>query len=81
MAFLFVCNAWGGSYVLDHHALAAESTRLADASTGGEFGPSPTLTDIDIPGGKYMLGASKKQPWLFDAERYAHLVCKLNPVV
>ena len=30
--------------------------------------------DVFIPGGLYMLGGVPSQPWVFDAERFAHPV-------
>ena len=30
--------------------------------------------DVFVPGGQYLLGGVRSQPWVFDAERYAHPV-------
>ena len=30
--------------------------------------------DVFVPGGQYLLGGARSQPWVFDAERYAHPV-------
>ena len=30
--------------------------------------------DVFVPGGQYLLGGVPSQPWVFDAERYAHPV-------
>jgi hypothetical protein len=46
----------------------------------GRGGRSGALQgDVVIPGGEYMLGGVPSQPWLFDAERYAHPVRKKRP--
>lgn len=41
-------------------------------------GSGPLPGDVEVPGGTYMLGASKDAPWVFDAERWAHPV-QLKP--
>jgi iron(II)-dependent oxidoreductase len=30
--------------------------------------------DVFVPGGQHLLGGVPSQPWVFDAERYAHPV-------
>lgn len=34
----------------------------------------PLVGDVFVPGGLYLLGGVPTQPWVFDAERYAHPV-------
>lgn len=60
-----IANAWGGTFKLEPFVTDYDPT-----NEGG--GPCPG--EVEVPGGRYMLGGSKKQPWLFDAERFEHPV-------
>lgn len=37
-------------------------------------GGGPLPGDVEVPGGRFTLGASRDAPWVFDAERWAHPV-------
>ena len=56
------------------HAAAAEAANR-DSRAGGTSQQTGELAgDVVIPGGLYMLGGVPSQPWVFDAERFAHPV-------
>jgi iron(II)-dependent oxidoreductase len=45
-----------------------EQAGASDASAG------PLLGDVEIPGGRFLLGALPSEPFVFDNEKWAHLV-------
>ena len=53
-------------------AVAATCSQSRANGTGRKRGE--LAGDVFIPGGQYMLGGVPSQPWVFDAERYAHPV-------
>jgi iron(II)-dependent oxidoreductase len=53
-------------------AVAATSNQSRANGTGR--GRGELAGDVFIPGGLYMLGGVPSQPWVFDAERFAHPV-------
>ena len=61
--------------ITPEQATATASAAEGEASSAaGVREVGPLDGDVLIPGGEYMLGGVPSQPWLFDAERYAHPV-------
>ena len=51
---------------------------VADQTSPTEIDAGPWPGDVDIPGGKYIIGASRDTPFVFDNEKWAHEV-ELQP--
>ncbi|MDA2926469.1 SUMF1/EgtB/PvdO family nonheme iron enzyme [Acidobacteria bacterium AH-259-G07] len=47
---------------------------LHDRSNAAEIGEGPLPGDVEIPGGTFRLGATPDLPFVFDNEKWAHLV-------
>ncbi|HKW62621.1 MAG TPA: selenoneine synthase SenA [Candidatus Acidoferrum sp.] len=60
------------TYTRQTHAWAAPTFSGMDAAGSGESGPLPG--DAEIPGGRFLLGGSRDEPFVFDNEKWAHLV-------
>jgi iron(II)-dependent oxidoreductase len=64
----YAVDAWGGSAAAPDAKFSSKSLK-SDATSGGALSGY-----VSIPGGKYLLGATREDPWVFDAERWAHEV-------
>lgn len=63
-----VADAWGGVF-------PCPGAPLPDAyGSAGNTAAGPFPGEVRVPGCVYMLGASRDQPWVFDAERFEHPV-------
>ena len=58
-----VANVWGDTF---EPPTFANIDRIGGRAAGAHSG------FVSIPAGKYLLGATKDEPWVFDAERWAH---------
>ena len=72
------CHRYGRTDSLEEQTIRNHVIPNATSShdrvngAGGKCGE--VSGDVFIPGGLYMLGGVPSQPWVFDAERYAHPV-------
>ena len=68
----YVVDAWGGfAAVPDATSLAKSLAMTTDATTAFDSNGASSGY-ASIPAGKYALGARRDDPWVFDAERWAH---------
>ena len=63
-------DAWGGSALSPHPS----SLPIRGGTGGGGGGGGPLEGYVAVPGGPYTLGADRTDKWVFDAERWGHLV-------
>ncbi|HKW33439.1 MAG TPA: selenoneine synthase SenA [Candidatus Acidoferrum sp.] len=60
------------TYTRQTHGWSAPVFSGLDLASPGETGP--LLGDAEIPGGKFLLGGSRDEPFVFDNEKWAHPV-------
>ena len=60
------------TYTRQTHGWSAPVFSGLEPIGSGEAGP--LAEDADIPGGRFLLGAGRKEPFVFDNEKWAHVV-------
>jgi iron(II)-dependent oxidoreductase len=73
-AFLYTRQTLG--YSRPH--LSPPGKKAKSHTEGNSKGAGPLLGDVQIPGGKFLLGSGKNEPFIFDNEKWAHPV-KVEP--
>lgn len=66
------CEAF--TWTRQTHGYAAPPVSWDPASVPSLPGGGPLPGDVEVPGGNYLLGAMKDQPYVFDNEKWAHPV-------
>lgn len=63
-----------GEQIVRNHVAAVATDDSHSKAKGAVRQRGGLAGDVFVPGGQYLLGGARSQPWVFDAERYAHPV-------